>query len=778
MFRQMFTQGPRRILAATLAVLLLVGGVGSSMFSARAESVDRQLENFESYSNVSELQAVWGSEANADLVSTERGKMVQIAAGDTFVMRPSSDMDLTGYSALQLWMKGSGAVTLTIRTAVLKLPENVAEGESKREYCNMTATVTPSATGGVVEIPFSAFQKPWWWTKANGYKEDAELYPGQIQSIAFSAPTAGSLLLDDITLLWGIKGESGNQGVAYSLLDNFNNYSDTNALQAAWGTQATARVLPEGVGGKVLGIDGGTALVLQPPQYIDFGDNNALRLWMKGSGTVTVTIRSAVLKLPENVVEGEATREYCNMTAVVTPSATGDVVEIPFSAFQKPWWWTRSNGYNEDAKLYTGQNAFISIAASSDTDLLLVDNLGLVRRWEQESFVLSTFFAVGGSNNRNQYEDWLSKTKAAGIDQVELTFLPRAALLTALEACETVGLRAIAQDSTAVGGIGGVCPAFTEQAVQDYVELLAGYDCLEGYFVWDEPSKEVFSQAALLKSYFQKYAPDKLAYSCVYPSYGVYNWGSSDYNWQDSSYTRYIDGYLSTIRPDVLALNYYPFAASGDNASLIRNDLWRDMGYVRKRAAESGIPYWHYFQGVGNFEDKSIGAMTVEKIMVQMYAGLAYGAKGLSYFTSYGLLLDATGIQTSLYAPLTAVNTKAKSIGNLLLDKTPVGLYHGGLTTAEEQQYYLDPLESSSLIAGIPSSLIAGIFRDSGSEVYYLVLVNKNYQQPMVGTLSLRQTHRVSLYDGGSGQTTLVSSSANTIALSLPAGECAVYILE
>ena len=60
------------------------------------------------------------------------------------------------------------------------------------------------------------------------------------------------------------------------------------------------------------------------------------------------------------------------------------------------------------------------------TSVLLLSSCGVVRK--QDQFVLSTFFAVGGSADKQQYTKMLTLTKESGINLVELTFLSGQAL--------------------------------------------------------------------------------------------------------------------------------------------------------------------------------------------------------------------------------------------------------------------------------------------------------------------------------------------------------------
>ena len=135
---------------------------------------------------------------------------------------------------------------------------------------------------------------------------------------------------------------------------------------------------------------------------------------------------------------------------------------------------------------------------------------------------------------------------------------------------------------------------------------------------------------------FEKYDPGKLLFCCGFPSYGVYNWENGLYNWEEHSYTNYIDTYIDTIDPYVVSFDYYPFRSSG--MSLVDSDLWRDMGYVSKRAREVGKPFWFYFQGVNMMTGTE--GLSPNEISAQMFAAIAYNAKGLSWFVTADVLTD------------------------------------------------------------------------------------------------------------------------------------------
>lgn len=363
---------------------------------------------------------------------------------------------------------------------------------------------------------------------------------------------------------------------------------------------------------------------------------------------------------------------------------------------------------------------------------------------------------------------------------VELTFLSKGALIAALDICEETGLPAIAQDLENVNGVGNNAPAWTEEKIKAHVAELSKYSCLEGYYIWDEPTDTMFTQTRQLRDTFKKYAPGKLAFSCVFPSYGVYNWDTTEWGWENSRYVQYVDGYLNTVEPEVLSVDYYPFGHNGGNISLQTHDLWRDMGLMRRRSLDRGIPYWHYFQASGDLEGKTVGDMTPEKIAVQMYAGLAYGVKGLSYFATFSAMTEynpATNRyqKSRLYDAMAAVNTKVKNIGNQLFGTTSTALYHTGLPAATRSAYYADDLAASPLIGSLPAGTVAGVFAGGGKT--YLMIVNKDYQNPITGQITLKQSRTVKEFQAAAG-TYAAGKTGSAFSVTLGQGEGKLFLLE
>ena len=395
------------------------------------------------------------------------------------------------------------------------------------------------------------------------------------------------------------------------------------------------------------------------------------------------------------------------------------------------------------------------------TSLLFLSSCGVVKK--QNQFVLSSFFAVGGSANKELYTKMLRLTKESGINLVELTFSSGQALTTALDVCEQLQLHNLAQDLTQFSGFGSQAPAFTDEIARQTVQLLQQYQYNAGFYIWDEPTKEYFADVRHIKDTFTNLAPEKLAFSCIYPSY-------SGYTWHNGSYPAYVDEYIQTVDPAILSMDYYPY--QDGSSELFGSDLWRDMGYFRKKSIETDKPFWFYFQAVGDLQEKVPGFMTVEKTKAQMYAALCYGVKGLSYYTSYGALVTPEGEKSAQYDELTAVNTRVKAMGNFLYDKTSQAVYHTYLSQQEREEFFLDDPAQAPFTISASDALIIGVFTDNQNT--HILIVNPwiNDKRAQSGTLTF--PHTVKFTDFDTGKTT----KGQDVSFSITPGDAVLYTVQ
>lgn len=405
--------------------------------------------------------------------------------------------------------------------------------------------------------------------------------------------------------------------------------------------------------------------------------------------------------------------------------------------------------------------------------------------WDQ--FHIYSYFAFGGSGDRVMYDKVIRQTKAAYFTGIEITNVDtadpspdsaavngvRTVIRTALDVCRDYGMAAIVADPyLGGGGTGG--REIEERHVKQTLDAYADYnDVIAGYLLWDEPQIEQFSTIRQRIGWIRKYDESVRLYMNLLPSYGKYTW-------KDFAYRDYVDTFIRNAGPEMLSVDYYVFGHQTDcnqNVLSVDQGLWRDMGLFRKRAAETGKPFEFYIQGVGDFSaNKAIGNMTPERIAFQMYAALTYGVKRVSYFTSYGLLLDANGDPTKYYEEVQAINKEALAVGQFLYDKESVALYHSGVGAMSKVQdiMYLDSLADSDLLTEIPTESIVSVFEGTSGDRYVMV-ANKRYDWKATGKLSFKEPVTLRLFDASTGQMGEPIVNTTAVTVDIPAGGYLLY---
>ena len=109
--------------------------------------------------------------------------------------------------------------------------------------------------------------------------------------------------------------------------------------------------------------------------------------------------------------------------------------------------------------------------------------------------------------------------------------------------------------------------------------------------------------------------------------------------WGTRTYKDYVDGFIDTIRPDILCFDQYPtfgdcgagtglggdaFFRNGMNYSLDTRDLFLyNLQYVANRSAEADLTFWNYFHSGWRVD---VCGPSEGKVAWQMYASVSFFA--------------------------------------------------------------------------------------------------------------------------------------------------------
>jgi hypothetical protein len=304
-----------------------------------------------------------------------------------------------------------------------------------------------------------------------------------------------------------------------------------------------------------------------------------------------------------------------------------------------------------------------------------------------------------------------------------------------------------------------------------------------GWYVWDEPPPYyppghtlpparvfdvIHQMTALIRDSGNGAATsDKLALVNMFPIQ-AYPWGLTPCSPDTQiAYGCYLDQYLSRFDADslpapVLSFDKYPFEVPWAEFRLyfVQLALVRDRAALHSRPGYD-IPVWSVIQASPRREKGSSpyrATPTFNQVRWQAYVSVAYGAKGVFYWTlrpndvaadgqGYGasfLKRDGT-TNGALYDSLAALNAELQALGPTLLTLEPVAVFH-----AAANRFVLPARDDSLARAGSPSQLVArlegrtpegmaGSFRSGVPTEGYVMVANKDTLIAQSFRVTLRQ---------------------------------------
>jgi hypothetical protein len=254
-----------------------------------------------------------------------------------------------------------------------------------------------------------------------------------------------------------------------------------------------------------------------------------------------------------------------------------------------------------------------------------------------------------------------------------------------------------------------------------------------------------------------------------------------------------VRAYLDSTRAPVLCYNEYDFQISGDKQLYVRQ-----LAAAASIAGEYGIPFWVITLVIQHFDYR---ALTDGELRWQGSMALAYGARGVGYFTywtppfdpviqwHYGLI-DTAGRPTHWYDAVAVFNPRLVAAGRVLARMNRLWTAHAGSVPPGAAA-----LEAQAWLSSVTGRAAIGAFADSSGGRYLLVansdsLAGRDVTLSLPGALSVAQ-----LSDDGSQWQAIAtlplraapdaarsdvalappaSNAALNVTLSLPAGDFAL----
>ncbi|XFA98608.1 beta-galactosidase [Candidatus Izemoplasma sp. B36] len=352
-------------------------------------------------------------------------------------------------------------------------------------------------------------------------------------------------------------------------------------------------------------------------------------------------------------------------------------------------------------------------------------------------------------------------------------------VIKSLQYAENHDVVYIVRDSQVVG-------LFEEEDYEyltDALDRYKDYEAFGGVMVMDEPGVQSFNNLGLLHQSFKTYLPNDAFYINLLPTYATNNQlinGAAGGNISDDTFTyeEYLQRYVTQVDPKFISYDFYPLV--GMEYGDLRDGYFEQMSMVRNIAYQNDIPFWVFIQSC-TFSSGHLRVPNQAEVMWQVSTSLAYGAKGIQYFTYYtpmegsgsfeGGMVDSSGNINPMYYIVQEANQHIALVDEILMNSSHKGVIVHGDSPSEVPQE--DQLEQFSILVDIiGDDALIGCFNYQGRPAYYVVNNSFDLQDAIV-SLELDETYNYSVYQGP----TMNEGNGNNIELTIPTGEGVLIVI-
>lgn len=243
---------------------------------------------------------------------------------------------------------------------------------------------------------------------------------------------------------------------------------------------------------------------------------------------------------------------------------------------------------------------------------------------------------------------------------------------SSLDMCHSVGLMAIVSDARCSGyDWAHVDDRIARSNILSLVAQVGKHPALYGFYLRDEPSPSFFTGLSHVAALIHEAAPGKWPYINLFPNYADNN------QLEGLSYPEYVQLFISTCRPTFISYDHYALMDDGS----LRNGFWQNLEEIHAASRSSGIPFCSILLSVGHFNYRE---PTAADLRFEVYTALAYGARGIAYFTYFapatgnyrGAPVDQFGNVTPAWYNMQNVNLQVQKLAPTLLQLTCLDTHH------------------------------------------------------------------------------------------------------
>ncbi|HNR97787.1 MAG TPA: hypothetical protein PKX48_04320 [Planctomycetota bacterium] len=271
------------------------------------------------------------------------------------------------------------------------------------------------------------------------------------------------------------------------------------------------------------------------------------------------------------------------------------------------------------------------------------------------------------------------------------------------------------------------------------IERVKGHPALEAYYIVDEPGAGAFEGLGKLVAYLRERDPAHLAYINLFPTYATeaqlgvraaeaeraaagHPTDLAGVGPEDKTvlaYREHLLRFVEIVKPDLISYDHYHFFREHDGPQYFLN-----LALIRAAALAAGRPFLNIIQA--STLEKVWRLPNAAEMRFLVFTTMAYGGRGISYFTYWGPASYGGLYQDGKAAPLAkdvaALNGEIEKFGPALLALDSIAVYQ---TAPLPYGAVAFPPEAPVQVAG--GEFVLGLFGRGARPTAFMV-VNRSYR--------------------------------------------------
>ena len=310
-----------------------------------------------------------------------------------------------------------------------------------------------------------------------------------------------------------------------------------------------------------------------------------------------------------------------------------------------------------------------------------------------------------------------------------------------LDLCRQAGLKAFLWDGN-VAGCGGFDKAPTPEEIPQIEKTLDGmiarhssHPAFLGFVLGDEGNTaEGNKRLGVVNQYLLRKDPTHLPYYNLLPNYA-----QGFVQGPAGGYDRFIADYIRDAKPAFVSWDHYRQMFEGGD----ENYYWNNLEIVRKHCLKAKIPY---NQIIVSFRHMGYRECSEADLRWQVYTSLAYGSRGIQYFTYWfvpGLawadapaLISKEGKRDVKWEYVKKINHRIAKLGPTLVNLTSTGAYCNDPLPPGARR--LNASAEAPVIEGEGGPLLVGCFTDPDGK-QYVFPVNRSFSSRITARLTMAE---------------------------------------